>query len=264
MGEVLSRTKWNNIIRQINDLIAHKSADCPTLTPLTEVSPGHKWSLMDIWGAQNTLTAICKDNKFGPLDPSRKWKQVYLNEIRTAISKGWCGCGQWTGPYRLDFPYQSAIRDEVQGTDSWTISDISNYCQANSQIWPITGATTNHRWNEVVYWPAQDLQVGPAGITGRVAKFHVRGAISWSWVLRQWINGGFEDNSNAGELPLSQDGSGWAVGENGYLHLGSEIDLTPLYNLFQDTSSNCPSFEFHTENYQHYNITDAYLTIERP
>ena len=264
MGRVLTRAEWNDIIQRINNLAANRPNGCPEFAPLPEVETRHKWSQTDILVVMNRLHDMCNDNLFTTW--SFKWKQGFIDEIEAAIQKGWCGCeDQWTGPYDVDFPLQSENINEVEGSGSWQLGEEPghNWCWSNYSIWPVGGSYTNHWWDHYTYWPAQDLQVGPPGITGRIAKFHFRGHLDWSESMHQWMTDHFEDWSASGSEPYNTDGGGWPVQDDGVLRL-TKAGLATLHNLYQDVTSNCPDYEFHTEQYRSYSVESCWLSIERP
>jgi len=260
------RSDWNAIIQQVNDLIADRPQGCAELTPLDEVGPDHRWSTNDISLVRSRLFDMCNDSTFNTL--AYKWQKDVIDEINANITNGWCGCEEtWTGPYSIDFPSSSDTRnDVVYPADNWQIVDAWQYCDYDPQIWPITGTTNYHTWDSVTYWSPFDLQVGPAGITGRTAKLMATGTIIRHGSMHQWmgwVNGGFQDNNWDYEEPYSLETATWSVGEDGYLHRPYEMALV-CNNHIQDITSNCPSFEFHGETIDSYNLSDSHLWIDRP
>ena len=75
--------KWNDIIRQVNDLAENPPDGCEPADTLEEVEAPHKWSKDDIQQVQDKLTEICKDNSFS--DIPDLWKQDTIDEINDAI-----------------------------------------------------------------------------------------------------------------------------------------------------------------------------------
>lgn len=85
------RSDWNDIIQRVNALGANPPEEhCNPVEGPEEVEEGHIWSRIDIEWVQDTLQEICNQNTF-----SRAlvlWKQEVIDEIESAIAKGWCNC----------------------------------------------------------------------------------------------------------------------------------------------------------------------------
>jgi len=89
---VYTRTDWNSIIQQVNDLCENppEDTDCDPLETLEEVEEDHIWTKGDIQQVRDKLTEICDENAFAEnLD---YWKQTTIDEINEAIANGWCNC----------------------------------------------------------------------------------------------------------------------------------------------------------------------------
>ena len=89
MGQVFKRSDWNSIIQAVNNLSTNPPVGTDPLSPLDQVPAGHKWSASDIQAVRSKLQAICGDNSFSA--PLVKWSQASIDEIRSAIARGWCG-----------------------------------------------------------------------------------------------------------------------------------------------------------------------------
>jgi len=111
------REDWNQLIRDVNNIITSPPDGCSTLDPLEEVDENHIWSKNDIQVVQNALILTCVEIEFS--DMPDKWKQSILDEIDTAMEQAWCHCepptcfqftnlcygGGWTPDYnRQDVP----------------------------------------------------------------------------------------------------------------------------------------------------------------
>ncbi len=78
-----SRTDWNDIITQVNALLAECDGD-----PLEEVDECHRWAKSDIEDVHTALVEVCEDNSFE--DVPDLWSQAMIDEIQAAIDEGAC------------------------------------------------------------------------------------------------------------------------------------------------------------------------------
>lgn len=86
MPEKLTLDRWNELIRQVNELVE----ECAGIDPLSEVEGPHKWSRTDIQEMQGKLIELCDDNEFD--DIPDKWKQRIIDEFEEVILNGSCCC----------------------------------------------------------------------------------------------------------------------------------------------------------------------------
>jgi hypothetical protein len=109
---VLTRQRWNEIVRAINELGANPPGGCQAIEPLEEVPESHRWSRADIRAAQDKLREICSENEFGEIP--RLWKQSIVDELQAAIERGWCNCDC---PSTIDYEWW---RGQDMGLTTWT------------------------------------------------------------------------------------------------------------------------------------------------
>ncbi len=265
MSRLWTRDDWNNIIRRVNDLSTNPPAGCDAWEPLPEVGPHHKWSTIDILAVRSRLFDMCNDSTFNTL--AYKWKQDLIDEINTAIDNGWCGCeDQWTGPYTVENPLQHDTRNEFSYTEPFDLGGQGwnpDCCQLPS----VTGVDSGHRWDDVYYWPPGDLQVGPAGITGRTIKLHISGTINYHEVRHYWVgevNGGWYDFANDWSEPFTQEGAPYPLPVDGYFRRTEEGIFKTCNNGIQNTQSNCVTYEYRGESITTYSIDESYFIVDRP
>ena len=90
---VLTRAAWNDLLTRINNLAPSPPAGCKALDALPLATAPHRWSAADITAARSKLSAICSTNVFSA--PSTgMWMKSVIDELNTAIGKGWCKCQQ--------------------------------------------------------------------------------------------------------------------------------------------------------------------------
>jgi len=93
---------WNEIIQEVNELATNPDEGCDPVETLEEVEENHIWNKVDVTEVQDKLKEICPDNEFTELLENQPWTIVIINEIKTALNIGWCGCqeegvfGVWT------------------------------------------------------------------------------------------------------------------------------------------------------------------------
>jgi hypothetical protein len=134
-------TDWNvEIIQPINTLAQSPDQGCDPISPLDEVADPHKWSKADISAAQNKLLAICDENTFGATPDL--WKQSIVDELNSAIGRGWCGCQEECPPsvteeiFRYFQPYTTVLlgRGPQDPCSSPPPSDYFDYYAAAANV----------------------------------------------------------------------------------------------------------------------------------
>jgi len=92
MGQVWTREDWNQLIRDVNDVLQHPPADtdCSAIEEIDEVDAGHVWAKSDIREVQDKLKQTCTDISFD--DIPDKWLQSIIDDINDAKGKAWCHC----------------------------------------------------------------------------------------------------------------------------------------------------------------------------
>lgn len=90
MAGAFTRERWNEIIRQVNDLATNPDEGCDPVDTLEEVGPNHRWAKSDIRQVHDKLIEICANNSFGEI--KNLWLQSTIDEIQDAIDAGWCDC----------------------------------------------------------------------------------------------------------------------------------------------------------------------------
>ena len=141
------------------------------LEALPEVEANHKWSVSDVTGLRDRLIEICADNTFDA--PTTRWIYSILGELGDAIDAGWCGCGGlWTGPYSVD--YSSTTISDGYHSNSTSTSESWD-CNDDGIRENATRVVDFTLWSTFPRWSGGNLQVGPAGITGRFATLRING-----------------------------------------------------------------------------------------
>ena len=82
MGQVETRTNWNDLIQRVNSLIASNSLSA---APLSEVAPSHIWRPSDVEAVRTKLQEICTN---APTFSASlvKWTQAIIDELNAAIN----------------------------------------------------------------------------------------------------------------------------------------------------------------------------------
>jgi hypothetical protein len=203
---VLTLAGWNNLLTQINNLAKNPPAGCTALAALPLAQAPHRWSVADITAARSKLSAICSTNVFNA--PTGIWKQAIIDELNTAIGKGWCKCQQaccvpnktgtvpMPGGYNVTIPYSQVLTQYLYGNVSY--SDM--VAAMGSDL--VTGL-------------AACLSAG--GPTGQIIQYTQR-HLHWTNCIYQdrWIDGGIRSyNGNdtytytCSNTDTTVVGSGW-------------------------------------------------------
>jgi len=142
------------------------------------VTAPHRWSAADITAARNKLSAICSANVFNA--PTGIWKQAIIDELNTAIGKGWCKCQQaccvpnktgtvpMPGGYNVTIPYSQILTQYLYGNVSYSdmvaamgsdlVTALAACIAAGGTTGQIIQYTQRHlHWTNCVY---QDQWVG--------------------------------------------------------------------------------------------------------
>jgi hypothetical protein len=128
---VLTRAAWNDLLTRINNLAASPPAGCKALDALPLATAPHRWSTADITAARSKLSAICSTNVFSA--PSTGvWMKSVIDELNTAIGKGWCNCQQACcvpnrtgtvtinpGGYSVTIPFSEIVTQYLYGYVSY-------------------------------------------------------------------------------------------------------------------------------------------------
>lgn len=196
MGQLWTAAKWSDIITRVNNLAVNPAAGCNAVAPL-DVFFSYRWSVSEITAVRNKLKEICATNSFSA--PTLKWTEAIIAEIETAISRGWCGCAAWTGPYEI--PFTPSYRTFAGRTVSWSSGSGQYQVDSVRTYLPCSDA----------FWWGNGFVVGPAGITGRFAR------VRWDSVTHDYWTDAI--------VPLSYDLGPYTVGENGKLQMPGIINL---------------------------------------
>jgi hypothetical protein len=129
---VLTIAAWNNLLTQINNLAKSPPQGCKALDVLPLVTAPHKWSGADISAVRSKLSAICSNNVFNA-PATGKWLRSVIDELNTAIRKGWCNCQQpccvpqgsgtvriTPGGYSVTIPFSEIITQYLYGYVSYS------------------------------------------------------------------------------------------------------------------------------------------------
>lgn len=117
MGGVLTRARWNELIRQVNELASNPDGGCNSVSTLAEVGPNHKWSKSDIRAVQDKLREICDENEFDELKSI--WRQHTIDEIEEALARGWCNCDTCQAETETVVLFDSEIPCVFGGQPTW-------------------------------------------------------------------------------------------------------------------------------------------------
>jgi len=81
---------WNQLIRDVNDILQNPDDGCDPIDPLDEVSDPHRWSVDDIQAVRDKLIETCPDISFS--EELRLWAPGPIDQIEAAMSEAWCNC----------------------------------------------------------------------------------------------------------------------------------------------------------------------------
>jgi hypothetical protein len=204
---VLTRAAWNDLLTRINNLAQNPPAGCKALAALPLATAPHRWSGADITAARSKLSAICSTNVF--IAPATGvWMKSVIDELNTAIGKGWCKCQQaccvpnktgtvpMPGGYNVTIPYSQIITQYLYGNVSY------------SDMVAAIGS-------DVVTGLAACISAG--GTTGQIIQYTQR-HLHWTNCIYQdrWIDGGIRSyNGNdtysytCSNTDTTVVGSGW-------------------------------------------------------
>ena len=129
---VLTLAAWNDLLTRINNLADSPPAGCKALDALPLATAPHRWSTADITAARSKLSAICSTNVFSA--PSTGvWMKSVIDELNTAIGKGWCKCQQACcvpnrsgtvqinpGGYSVTIPFSEIVTQYLYGYVSYS------------------------------------------------------------------------------------------------------------------------------------------------
>ena len=129
---VLTLAGWNALLTQINNLAKSPPAGCKALDALPLATAPHKWSGADITAARSKLSGICSNNVF-TAPATGMWLKSVIDELNTAIGKGWCKCQQACcvpnrtgtvtinpGGYSVTIPFSEIVTQYLYGYVSYS------------------------------------------------------------------------------------------------------------------------------------------------
>ena len=70
MGQVWIRAAWNQLIRDVNQILQNPPSGATAIAPIAEVAVGHRWSKADIQAVQNALKQTCSTITFDAIPAS--------------------------------------------------------------------------------------------------------------------------------------------------------------------------------------------------
>ena len=212
---VLTLAAWNALLTQINNLAKSPPAGCKALDVLPLATAPHKWSGADIAAARSKLSAICSTNVFTAPSTGR-WLKSVIDELNTAIGKGWCNCQQtccvpnksgtvqMPGGYSVTIPYSQIITQYLYGNIAYD-------------------ALVEVMGSDVVAGLAACLSAG--GPTGQIIQYTQR-HLHWTNCIYQdrWIDGGIRSYNGNDEYSYTCSNTDTTVVGSGWVP-----SLTPSY-----------------------------------
>jgi len=204
MGQVWTRAKWNDIIRQVNDRIEQ----CQAGDPLPEVSEGHIWSVDDITAVRDKLAEIC-DNDFEFSAELLKWKQDIIDELNDAIDACDCGCNDARVADVRALHGRASYVYHANGSGGWHKDEWFG----SDEHWHFQWTYTHH----YDYTPSIGGGYGCSGMSGvgHTLKMHV------AWLYEPW--GGPPEfcslDEDIGYIPTNCNGIVTSVPSGPYVHV---------------------------------------------
>lgn len=110
-----SRENWNELIRDINEMIEDPPSGCESIGFLEEVDPEHIWTQKDVEDVRDKLEEMCPDNEFEE-DLDKPWRKAIIDELEDNMR--FCGCG--IDEYSLDskfFELGTCSQDRIMCED---------------------------------------------------------------------------------------------------------------------------------------------------
>ena len=205
---VLTRAAWNDLLTRINNLAASPPAGCTALAALPLATAPHRWSGADITAARSKLIAICSTNVFNA--PSTGvWMKSVIDELNTAIGKGWCKCQQACcvpnrsgtvqinpGGYSVTIPFSEIVEQYLYG-----------YVSRDDMVAAMGSAVVANL----------EACLGAGGTTGQIIQYTQR-HLHWTNCLYQdrWLDGSIRQVGDQDEYWFTCSntdttvlGSGW-------------------------------------------------------
>ncbi len=163
MSQVWTRAAWNQLIRDVNQVLQNPPRGISAIAPIAEVAAGHRWSTADIQAVQNALKQTCSTITFDAT--AALWKQSIIDQLNTAKGKAWCSGGSVpyipgpmtdggspcnpclaNNPYRHDCAYWMTSTSTFSDgyADHWVVAGRGTYgdCSVAAGQWEIANPNT--------------------------------------------------------------------------------------------------------------------------
>ncbi len=221
---VLTIAAWNDLLTRINNLAASPPAGCTALAALPLATAPHRWSAADITVARSKLSAICSTNVFNA--PSTGvWMKSVIDELNTAIGKGWCNCQQTCcvpnrsgtvqinpGGYYVTIPFSQIVEQYLYG-----------YVSRDDMVAAMGSAVVANL----------EACLGAGGTTGQIIQYTQR-HLHWTNCLYQdrWLDGSIRQVGDQDEYWFTCSNTDTTVLGSGWVP-----SLTPSYGSGTTTGS---------------------------